>query len=65
MPHKFKVGQRVYLSGSGTNRHVTGTYKVLARLPEERGDPQYRIENSAGTQQRVAWESELKGLEGL
>lgn len=65
MAHKFKVGQRVRLSGSGANRHVAGIYKVLARLPEERGDQQYRVENAAGTQQRVVWESELKGLESL
>jgi len=63
MAHKFKVGQRVHLTGSGVNRHIAGIYKVLARLPEERGDPQYRVENGAGTQQRVVWESELTGLE--
>lgn len=61
--HKFKVGQRVRLSASGLNRHVAGTYKVLAQLPEERGDRQYRVGNTEGTQQRVVWESQLKGLE--
>ena len=65
MMHKFKVGQRVHLSSSGLTRHIAGIYKVLAQLPEERGDQQYRVENSAGTQQRVVWESELKGLESL
>lgn len=61
--HKFKVGQRVRLSASGVNRHVSGTYKVLAQLPEEHGDRQYRVANAEGTQQRVVWESQLKGLE--
>ena len=65
MPHRFKVGQRVHLSGSSANRHVAGIYKVLAQLPEERGDRQYRVQNSAGTQQRVVWESELRGLDPI
>ena len=64
MPHKFKVGQRVHVSAAGPVRHIAGIYKVLAKLPEERGDPQYRVENSAGTQQRVVWESDLKALDG-
>lgn len=63
MPHKFKVGQRVHLSASNLNRHIAGIYKVIAQLPEERGDRQYRVVNSAGTQQRVVWESQLKGLD--
>lgn len=65
MPHKFKVGQSVHLSASGFNRHASGIYKVVAHLPEERGDAQYRIQNTVGTQQRVVWESQLKGLESI
>jgi hypothetical protein len=65
MPHKFKIGQRVHLSASGLNRHIAGTYRIVARLPEERGDPQYRVENGAGTQQRVVWESDLKGIDAI
>ena len=65
MPHKYKIGQRVHLSASGLNRHVAGIYKIVAQLPEERGDRQYRVENSAGTQQRVVWESHLRGLDPI
>mgnify|MGYP003581120816 CR=1 FL=1 len=65
MPHKFKIGQRVHLSASGLNRHVAGIYKIVAQLPEERGDRQYRVENSTGTQQRVVWESHLRGLDPI
>lgn len=61
--HKFKVGRWVHLSGSGGNRHITGIYRILARLPEERGDPQYRVENRAGTQQRVVWQSDITEVE--
>ena len=65
MTHKYKIGQRVHLSASGLNRHVAGIYKVVAQLPEERGDRQYRVENSTGTQQRVVWESHLRGLDPI
>jgi hypothetical protein len=65
MPHKYKIGQRVHLSASGLNRHVAGIYRIVAQLPEERGDRQYRVENSAGTQQRVVWESHLRGLDPI
>ena len=65
MSHKYKVGQRVHLSASGLNRHVAGIYKIVAQLPEERGDRQYRVENSTGTQQRVVWESHLRGLDPI
>ncbi len=65
MSHKYKIGQRVHLSASGLNRHVAGIYKIVAQLPEERGDRQYRVENSAGTQQRVVWESHLRGLDPI
>jgi hypothetical protein len=62
MPHKFKVGQTVHLT-SRLNREAAGIYKVLAQLPEERGDRQYRVQSSAGSQQRVVWESEIRGLD--
>ncbi len=65
MPHTYKIGQRVHLSASGLNRHVAGIYRIVAQLPEERGDRQYRVENSAGTQQRVVWESHLRGLDPI
>jgi hypothetical protein len=57
--HKFKVGQSVRLSAATINRGVAGIYKVVALMPEERGDWQYRIQTAGGSQQRVAWESQL------
>jgi len=62
MSHKFKVGQSVRLSAPTINRGVAGIYRVVALLPEERGDCQYRIQSSAGPQQRVAWQSQLSAL---
>ena len=57
--HKFKVGQSVRLSAPTVNRGVAGIYKVVALLPEERGDWQYRIQSTGGSQQRIAWQSQL------
>jgi hypothetical protein len=59
MSHKFKVGQSVRLLAPKINRGVAGIYKVVALLPEERGDFQYRVQGAGGSQQRVASESNL------
>lgn len=61
--HKFKIGQTVRLSAAGVNRGFAGRYRIVALLPEERGDRQYRIQSSSGPQQRVAWESQLSGVD--
>jgi hypothetical protein len=57
--HKFKVGESVRLSAPAINRGVAGIYRVVALLPEERGDNQYRLENSGRSQHRIARESQL------
>ena len=65
MSHKFKVGQSVRLSSAAINRGVAGVYKVVALMPEERGDQQYRVQSTAGAQQRVVWESQLSAVSSL
>lgn len=65
MNHRFKVGQRVRLSAFGANRGAAGVYKVLALLPEERGDRQYRVQHVDTWQQRVVLESDLTSAESL
>ena len=60
--HKFRVGQSVRLSAPTINRGVAGIYKVVALLPEERGDCQYRLQSPERSQQRIAWESQLSAL---
>jgi hypothetical protein len=44
---------------------VAGVYKVVALMPEERGDQQYRVQSTAGAQQRVVWESQLSPVTSL
>jgi hypothetical protein len=63
--HKFKVGQRVLLSGSKIERGAAGFYRVVKQLPEEHGDHQYRIQSTTSTQERVARESQLSAVETL
>ena len=63
--HRFKVGQRVRLSAASIDRGAAGVYKVLALLPESKGEWQYRLQSAAGPQQRVAWESQLAGLDAF
>lgn len=63
--HRFKIGQRVRLSAASIDRGAAGIYKVLALLPESRGEWQYRLQHAANSQQRVAWESQLAGVETL
>jgi hypothetical protein len=41
---------------------VAGIYRVLALLPEERGDRQYRVQNTANSQQRVVSEGDLTAI---
>jgi hypothetical protein len=61
--HKFKIGQTVRLSAPTINRGVAGHYKIVALLPEEHGDPQYRIQGFGNSPQRVAWESHLSKVD--
>jgi hypothetical protein len=63
--HKFKVGQSVRLSAAAIDRGVSGIYKVMAQLPEERGENQYRVQSTASPQQRVVIESRLSRVEAL
>ncbi len=63
--HKFKVGQSVRLSSAAINRGVAGIYKVVALLPEERGDCHYRVQSSGGSQQRVVLENQLSPVASL
>ena len=57
--HKFKVGQRVVFSEPRTDRATIGVYRVVAHLPDDRGEQQYRIESADRMHLRVAQENQL------
>jgi hypothetical protein len=44
---------------------VSGIYKVMGQLPEERGEHQYRVQSTSSPQQRVVIESRPTGLDPL
>ncbi len=57
--HKFRVGQLVRVTARGYSRPSNERYEVVALLPEERGDRQYRVKSVGDSHQRVVWESEI------
>lgn len=61
--HKFRVGQRVRLSAAAVDRGSGGIYKIMAQLPEERGEHQYRVQSTSTPQQRVVIESRLSNAD--
>jgi hypothetical protein len=59
MQHKFKIGQIVRFTPGAHERSWGGMYQVVACLPEERGDRQYRIKSVKDAHQRVVRESQI------
>jgi len=58
--HKFQVGQRVHLSAAYIERGAGGIYRIVATLPDDHGDEQYRIQSTTTPRERVAKESQLR-----
>jgi hypothetical protein len=60
MAHKFKIGQMVqYRPGGRSLREASGAYSITGFLPENAGQPAYRIRHFSEEHERVAHESEL------
>ena len=58
--HKFKLGQLVqFVPGKLGLAASSREYKIVRLLPEEGGQPQYRIKGIAETFERMAKETEL------
>jgi hypothetical protein len=58
MPHKFKIGDIVFLKPA-VNRNVPGgVLEVIKQLPGA-SEPEYRIKSANELHERVALESEL------
>jgi hypothetical protein len=60
--HKFRVGQLVQLIPSISRNVSGGTYEVIKKLPENRGEFEYRIKSMNERYERVVRESELRGV---
>ena len=63
--HKFKLGQSVHFSASKIERGAAGIYRIVAHLPDEHGEFQYRIKSTTSPQERVALESQLRAVESI
>jgi hypothetical protein len=57
--HKFSVGQTVELVAP-SRRHALGVYQIVALLPVEHGEPQYRIKSVTEAHERRASEFDLR-----
>ena len=49
----FNIGQTVRFTPGAHERGFAGLYTVLRRLPEERGEVQYRIKSTKDDHERV------------
>ena len=62
--HKFRVGQKVQLIAVLPSRYSpSGDYKIVRCLPDENGEPCYRVKSEQERHDRVVKESLLRGLE--
>ncbi len=62
LSHKFRIGQLVQLVPAIGRNVPGGSYEVTKRLPESRGEFEYRIKSMNEPHERVVRESELQGV---
>jgi hypothetical protein len=55
----FSVGQVVRFTPGTHERAYGGLYEVVAKLPEERGERQYRIKSRSDNHERIVRESQI------
>ena len=58
---KFRIGQLVQLVRAISRNVPRGSYEVTKKLPESRGEFEYRIKSMSEPHERVVRESELQG----
>ena len=59
MTHRYKIGELVFVKHAHNRDVPGGAYIVIKRLPEYRGEFEYRVRNSWELQERVVRETEL------
>jgi hypothetical protein len=60
MPDKFPVGQRVQLAANRFDRvPLSGNFEIVARLPSDQGERQYRIKHDGEAFERRVGEYRL------
>ena len=58
--HRYAIGQTVRFRPRLAGGAVFGGYEILRLLPEEEGEPRYRIKSVRESHERVANESQLE-----
>jgi hypothetical protein len=59
---KFRIGQLVQLVPPISRNVPRGSFEVTKKLPESRGEFEYRIKSMSEPHERVVRESELQGV---
>jgi hypothetical protein len=59
MPPTFGIGQIVRFTPGMHERAYGGLYEIVARLPEERGERQYRVKSTGDKHERIVRESQI------
>lgn len=59
MTHKFSLDQTVRFTAGTHERSFAGLYKVVQKMPEERGELQYRIKSAKDAHERVVREAQI------
>ena len=54
MLHKFHIGEFVTMSPATSRNVPGGVYEVIKRLPDNGGEPEYRIKSINEPHERVA-----------
>jgi hypothetical protein len=62
LSRKFHVGQLVQLAPTISRNVPGGSYEITKKLPESRGEFEYRIKSMNEPHERVVRESELRGV---
>jgi hypothetical protein len=60
----YDVGQMVRFMPGTHERAYGGLFEVVARLPEERGERQYRVKSAKDNHQRIVRESQINSIAG-
>jgi hypothetical protein len=63
MPHKFNLGQAVGYHPPRGHYAPPGIYLVAAKLAERDGEFEYYIQHISELHERIARESELRGVQ--
>jgi hypothetical protein len=62
LSHKFRIGQLVQLAPAISRNVPGGSYEITKKLPESRGEFEYRIKSVNELHERVVRESELQAV---